>query len=109
MAQAGAAAQTGRHAPNRRGMTAAASGAMTAAPAAPAAMVVLAAIGPASTGTASRPPAVRGEAPRPRLAMAGGQVGARADPQAGLVARRTVTAATGRAGSARPRTTCVAS
>jgi hypothetical protein len=96
MALGGAAAQARRHASNRHGMTVTGSGAMTVVPAPQGAMVVLAAMAPLSTGTASRPLVARGASrsgttPGVRIGMQGA-------PRAGLAARQTVTVATGQAG-----------
>jgi hypothetical protein len=74
-------------------MTVTASGAMTAVPAGQGAIVVLAAMAPLSTETASRPPVARGELrPAARGATRSGTTpGVRTEMQA-------VTAATGQAG-----------
>ena len=115
---------------NRRGTTELASGAMTVARAAASATAARAAIELAASQTASRQPAVRGGAGGGAGAAAAGEAAwpdvrgwtFRSGPRsartgirpglsealAGLAGRRTVTVATGPAGSARPLTTSAA-
>ena len=119
MAQAGAPAESSRHASNRRGMTAAASGAMTAVRAVLGAIAARAVIRPIRTEAIRHPAAGRdgplvvlrlppamGRGRTCSLAVrdvnrnrtAGAHIRVQGDLRAGLAARRTTTAATGRAG-----------
>jgi hypothetical protein len=92
----GVRARTQRHASSRPGTMATASGAMTAAPPGPGAMVVLAAMVPLSTATAKHPLAARGAVRR--QTTRGVRTGIQGALQAGAAARQTATAATGQAG-----------